>query len=37
MKKSELEATNEALMRENAELKAKIVMYQRSIEIGDDR
>ena len=37
MKKSELEVTIEALMQENAELKAKIVMYKRSIEIGDDR
>ena len=27
----------ERLEKENAELKAKIVMYQRSIEIGDDR
>jgi len=37
MKKSELEATIEALMRENANLKAKIIMYQRSEVIGDDR
>jgi hypothetical protein len=27
----------ERLENENAELKAKIIMYQRSIEIGDDR
>jgi len=27
----------ERLEKENAELKAKIVMYKRSIEIGDDR
>jgi hypothetical protein len=37
MKKSELEATIEALMQENANLKAKIIMYQRSEVIGDDR
>lgn len=37
MKKSEMAATIEALMQENQELKEQIVMYKRSIEIGDDR
>jgi len=37
MKKSELEATIEVLTKENKQLKEQIVMYKRSIEIGDDR
>lgn len=37
MKKSELEATIEALMQENQELKEQIVMLKRSFEVGDDR
>lgn len=37
MKKSEMAATIDRLMQENKELKEKIVMYQRSFEVGDDR
>ena len=37
LKKSELEATIEALMQENQELKEQIVKYKRSEMIGDDR
>ena len=37
MKKSELEATIEALRKENRELKEQIIMYKRSFEVGDDR
>jgi len=37
MKKSEMAATIDRLMQENKELKEKIIMYQRSFEVGDDR
>ena len=37
MKRAELEATIDRLMQENKELKEKIIMYQRSFEVGDDR
>jgi len=37
MKKSELEATIEALTKENQELREQIVKLKRSFEVGDDR
>jgi cell division protein FtsB len=37
VKKSELEATIEALMKENQKLKEQIVKLKRSFEVGDDR
>ena len=37
VKKSEMAATIDRLRQENKEIKEKIIMYQRSFEVGDDR